>query len=443
MPRKQIFVRIGKAATPVGELIVTTDGMRETSVFRYDLSWLENQRAFALSPGMRLDQSPHYFNKEDGSSLPPPISDGTPDSWGRAIIKAHFGGHAFTDFDYLLSAFDGLRLGALRYYESRNEDAPPRAYPAARPGLHPVPSLVDIATLEIEARAFEVDPTTYREKRTNMIGGNRLKDAVGSLGGARPKFNARAEDGSLWIVKLAKFDDQYSVAHAEVLALTLARAVGIETAEAKLFPSAQKGQNWPIAIVKRFDRLDDGTRIPFISGQTFMNLPGATPGNYADIAFQMVEWSADRPVETRDLFRRVTYNILIQNTDDHLRNLGFLYGGGGKWRLSPAYDINPVPEGGSTLKTAISDIHGNELDVDQLIDAAPYFGIETDDAVALVADMATTIRDGWRQIAGRLQMPGKDIRFMAPAFENPQIDRAIALASPAVAIISTGPKTGL
>lgn len=428
-----MFVRIGKAATPVGELIVTTDGMRETSVFRYDQSWLENQRAFALSPGMRLNQSPHYFNNADGSSLPPPISDGTPDSWGRAIIKANLGARACTDFDYLLSAFDGLRSGALRYYESRDEDAPPLAYPTVRLELHPVPRLVDMATLENEARHFEVDPATYREKRSSMIGSDILKDAVGSLGGARPKFNAQDDIGSLWIVKLAKFDDQYSVAHAEVLALSLARAVGIETAEARLLSSAQKEQNGPIAIIKRFDRLEDGTRIPFISGQTFMNLPGATPGNYADIAFEMGEWSADRPAETRELFRRLAYNILIQNTDDHLRNLGFLYGGGGKWRLAPAYDINPVPERGSTLKTAISEIHGNELDVDQLIEAAPYFGIETDDAAALVADMATTIRDSWRHIAGRLQMPGKDIRFLTPAFESQQIDRAIALASPAVA----------
>nr|WP_250808497.1 type II toxin-antitoxin system HipA family toxin [Neorhizobium tomejilense] len=440
MARKQIFVRIGKAATPVGEMIVSTDGVRETSVFRYDQSWLENPRAFALSPGMRLDQSPHYFNKEDGSSLPPAVADGTPDSWGRAIIKAHLGGRACTDLDYLLQASDDLRSGALRYYESRDADAPPLAPPMGKPGLYSIPRLVDLDDLVIEARAFEIDPARYREKRANMIGGDLLKGAVGSLGGARPKINAQADDGSLWIVKLAKFDDQYSVAHAEVLALTLARAVGIEAAEARLLPSSQK---YPIAIVKRFDRAEDGIRIPFISAQTFMNLPGAAPGNYADIAFEMIEWSADRTGDTQELFRRLAYNILIQNTDDHLRNLAFLYGGDGKWRLSPAFDINPVPEHGTTLKTSISEIHGNELDVDQLIDAAPYFGIEMDDAAQIVAEMATTIKDSWRHIAGRLQMPGKDIRFVAPAFENPQIARAIELKALHVGSTATGRRIGM
>jgi serine/threonine-protein kinase HipA len=424
MAKKQIFVRIGRAATPVGELIVSTDGVRETSVFQYDRSWLEHPQAFALSPGMRLDQSPYYFNKEDGSSLPPPISDGTPDSWGRAIIKAHLGGRSCTDLDFLLQSSDDLRSGALRYYESREEAAPPLAPPILKPGLHSVPRLIDLDALIIEARAFELDPARYREKRANMIGGDLLKGAVGSLGGARPKINAIAEDGSLWIVKLAKFDDQHSVAHAEVLALTLAGAVGIETAEARIIPSSQK---YPIAIIKRFDRAEEGIRIPFISAQTFMNLPGAEPGNYADIAFQMMEWSADAESDTQELFRRLAFNILIQNTDDHLRNLGFLYGGGGRWRLSPAFDVNPVPERGTTLKTAISEIHGTDLDIDQLIDAAPYFGIDKDMAVKVVSNMATTIKEGWRQIAGRLQMPGKDIRFVAPAFENPQMDRALSL----------------
>lgn len=424
MARKQIFVRIGKTGAPVGEMIVSNDGIRETSVFRYDQRWLENPRSFALSPGMRLDQSPYYFNKEDGSSLPPAIADGTPDSWGRAIIKAHLGGRSCTDLDFLLQSSDFLRSGALRYYESPDVDATPLAEPVVLPGHFSVPRLIDLDALIVEARAFETDPAHYRETRAHMLGGELLKGAVGSLGGARPKINALAEDGALWIVKLAKFDDQHSVAHAEVLALTLARAVGIETAEAKLLSSSQK---YPIAIVKRFDRAADGIRIPFISAQTFMNLRGADPGNYADIAFQMVEWSADPTSDMHELFRRLAFNILIQNTDDHLRNLGFLYGGDNRWRLSPAFDVNPVPERGTTLKTSISEIHGNELDVDQLIDAAPYFEISLDDAARILADMATTIRDSWRGIATRLQMPGQDIRFVAPAFENAQIDRALVL----------------
>ena len=425
MAKKQIFIRIGKAGTPVGELIVSTDGARETSAFRYDQAWLENPRAFALSPGMRLDQSPYFFNKDDGSALPPPIADGTPDSWGRAIVKAHLK-RACGDLDFLLQSSDYLRSGALRYYDSRDANAVALAAPVTLPGHFTTPRLIDLDAFIVEARAFEADPAHYREHRANMIGGELLKGAVGSLGGARPKINAVDGDGSLWIVKLAKMDDQHSVAHAEVLSLTLARAVGIDAAEAKVLPSSQK---YPIAIVRRFDRGGEEIRVPFISAQTFMNLPGAEPGNYADIAFQMIEWSADHAADSLELFRRLAFNVMIQNTDDHLRNLGFLYGGNGKWRLSPAFDINPVPEPGTTLKTAISEIHGTELDVDQLVDAAPYFGIAKDQATRLLSEMAATIRDGWRNIGTRLQMPGQDMRFVAPAFDNPQIERAVALGS--------------
>lgn len=421
MAKKNVFVRIGRAAAPVGELIVSTEGVRETSVFQYDRRWLSNPQAFAISPSLRLQEGPYYFNKAEGSSLPPPIADGTPDSWGRAIIKAHLGGRSRTDLDFLLQTSDELRSGALRYYESDDENSEPLAHAVTEPGLHSVPRLIDLHALEVEARAFELDPARYREKRANMLGGDILKDAVGSLGGARPKINALDEKGDLWIVKLAKFDDDYSVAHAEVLAMTLARAVGIEVAEARVVPSSQK---FPLAIVKRFDRQPNGIRVPFISAQTFMGLPGAEPGNYADIAFQMVEWASDYEAESRELFRRVAFNVLIQNTDDHLRNLGFLYGGDKRWRLSPAYDVNPVPERGVTLKTAISELHGNELDVGQLIDAAPLFGLQKDEAMGVLGAMAVTVRDGWRDVANRLQMAGKDIRHVAPAFENGQIEAA-------------------
>jgi serine/threonine-protein kinase HipA len=262
-----------------------------------------------------------------------------------------------------------------------------------------------------------------------MVGGDLLRNAVGTLGGARPKVNAKAEDDSLWIVKLAKIDDQYAIARAEVMALELAERVGITAANARVLASSQR---FPVAIVKRFDRNNQGVRIPFISAQTFMGLQGTEPGNYVDIAMQMRAFSRDPKADMSELFRRLLFNVLIQNTDDHLRNLGFLYRGAGKWGLSPAYDVNPVPDEGTTLKTAISELHGNTLDVDAVIDAAPFFDVEADEAASIASAMATSIRDEWRAIGKKAAMTPADFRAIAPAMDNAQIERALALGRPVV-----------
>lgn len=428
--KRSVHVRIGAAGVPVGKLIVEADNGRESSVFTYDPAWLGRQDAFALAPNMPLGHAPFYTSRAaTGSSLPSPIADGAPDSWGRAIIKLALGGRISSDLDYLVESDDFLRSGALRYFDGEGPNARAMAPPRDGTGLASVPRLLDLEQVIAEARAFEADPIHYREKRARMVGGDLLRNAVGSLGGARPKVNARAEDGSLWIVKLAKIDDEYAVARAEVMALRLAARVGISAAEADVLTSAQR---FPVAVVKRFDRDGRGSRIPFISAQTFMGLPGAEPGNYVDVALQMRAWSRDPVADMRELYGRLLFNVLIQNTDDHLRNLGFLYRGGGKWGLSPAYDVNPVPEEGTTLKTAISEIHGNAPDIDAVIEVSPYFDIDNDDARTIASTMATTIRDEWRAIGARVGMTASDVKAIVPAMENDQIARAAALAHPVV-----------
>ena len=431
MTSRRVHVRIGAAGLPVGTLIVEADAGREASTFTYDPAWLSRPDAFGVAPHMPLRPDPFYTNRAtNGSSLPSPIADGAPDSWGRAIIKAARGGRVGSDLDYLVESDDYLRSGALRYFDGPTQDAQALAPPRKGKGEVSVPRLMDLEQVIAEARAFEADPVRYREKRARMVGGDLLRNAVGSLGGARPKVNAKDEDGALWIVKLAKIDDEYAVAPAEVMALRLASRVGIAAAEATVLSVSQR---FPVAIVKRFDRDRRGNRIPFISAQTFMGLPGTEPGNYVDVAFQMHNWCSNPQAEKRELYRRMVFNVLIQNTDDHLRNLGFLYDGNGKWGLSPAYDVNPVPEEGTTLKTAISEDHGNVLDIDAAIEVSEYFDIRVDDARTFASDMATVVRDEWRAIGIRLGMTASDVKAVAPALENRQVERAIALAAPMVA----------
>src|SRR5258708_36499427 len=184
MPTRKVFVRLGGPAVPVGELIVDAEaGGREPSTFTSNPAWTARPDAFAIAPRMPLGLAPTYTNKaSDGSSLPGPIADGTPDSWGRAVIKMALGGRALTDLDYLLEADDFLRSGALRYFDSPDKNATASAPPKTGPGQAPIPSLLDLEQIIVEPRAFEDDPIHYREKRARMVGGDRLRTAVGTLG---------------------------------------------------------------------------------------------------------------------------------------------------------------------------------------------------------------------------------------------------------------------
>ncbi|MEQ4922232.1 type II toxin-antitoxin system HipA family toxin [Proteus hauseri] len=276
-----------------------------------------------------------------------------------------------------------------------------------------------------EARAFEADPVHYRENRANLLGGQMLIDAAGSLGGARPKVNVRDENQELWIAKLPKMGDEYDMARSEVLALRLAEEIGMTVSQAE--PFVVSGQ-FPIALIKRFDRYyeeaEEPHRIHFITAQTFMGLSGSEPSNYVSIAEQMIINGAGDDVA--ELWTRMAYSVLIQNTDDHLRNHGFIWNSE-RWALSPAYDINPDPSAGGTLKTAISEIHGNKLNILAVLDAAPLFNISPSEAREALKVMAEIISDKWRPLARELGMSAQDIRYITPAFESPQIQNALEL----------------
>lgn len=429
MLSRAIDVRIGLSGTPVGELIFNYSVTKTSTAFRYYTSWLEHPQRFALSPNMPLQEHAFFVaaaGKSTRGVLPDPISDGTPDSWGRAIIrdalwdKMRSEGRIVNELDYLLETDDFLRSGALRFYTSRDEGATALA-PSSE---HSVPKYVDADDLFATARAFEANPGEFKGNRARLMG---LKDNVGSLGGARPKVNVRDNDGSLLIAKLPKIDDSYGVARVEVLTLNLATKVGINASEAKIL---QMGDRYPISLIKRFDRGGDGNlaRRSFISAQTFMGLPGTEPGNYVDLAMQIRNFGSNPKADQAELHRRLTFGVLVSNFDDHLRNHGFL-SSRGKWELSPAFDINPAPEEGQSLKTAISDIHGFAPSIEAVIEVAPYFDLTEDEAVDQAKTMAETISETWRQEGKSLGMTSNDFKMIAPAFETEQMEIARKLKS--------------
>ena len=421
MAARRIDVRIGASAIPVGELIVETDGGRETSVFTYHESWRALGRAFALAPDMPLVAAPFHGRTGAGRScLPLPLADTAPDSWGRKIIERLRATQYLGEIDYLLEADDFLRVGALRYFDGPGEDASALA-PAREGGLR-VPRLHDLEEVIRQARAFEEDPAGYAAGRARLVGGDLLAEAVGSLGGARPKVNARDDDGALWIVKLPKIDDDYAMARAEVMTLRLAAGVGIAAAEARILDASQR---FPAALVRRFDRTgaDHAGRVPFISAQTFLGLGGTATSSYEDLAMAMRRHCANPAGEIAELYRRMVFGILVRNTDDHLRNHGFLRAGGG-WRLSPAFDINPEHRPGGRMQTAISGIHGNVPSVEAALDAAAYFDMPQDAAERMTGEMARHIAGNWRRIGGQLGMDARDLAAVSSALETDELETA-------------------
>ena len=431
MTGRRIDVRIGANPVRVGEMFTEASGNRETSTFIYDPSWIAHPRAFAISPALPLVPTPYYAsNRSKGSSLPLPIADSVPDSWGRKVMKLLQGNDHLTDLDYLVGTDDTLRMGALRYFDSEAEDAtalaPTPTEEEVAKGAVGIPRLHDLGAVIRAARAFEADPAGYAARCAEMVGGDILREAVGSLGGARPKVNARDRDGALWIVKLPKQSDEYAMARAEVLALRLAAEVGITACEAQVMNDAQ---NFPIALVRRFDRIGDdhAARVPFISALTFLGLEGEDPiGTYEDIAMQMRAHAQNAGAQMAELYRRMLFTVLIHNTDDHLRNHGFLRGASG-WQLSPAYDINPEHRAGRTLQTPISAIHGSDASVRSVLDAAEFFDVRPKGARYLARDMAQHIAKRWRPLGGELGMTSRDTNAVAAAIETSDLKYAADL----------------
>jgi len=405
---RKIQVVIGEAMIPVGELIYEKRDLREAASFRYHSSWIEHPRGFALSPAMPLGEAPYWgSSKDDGTVLPAPIADGTPDSWGRALIRSSKP-HP-TELDYLIGSDDHTRIGALRYLD---EDGTPQA--ARR--RDSIPKLVDLAEISAAARSFEAAPSRYAALRANLIG------AAGSLGGARPKVNVEDGDG-LWIAKLTSERDIYPVEKAEVMVLSMAAKVGLKAARARLINDKA---TLPVALIERFDRRPKG-RLPYISAQTFLGLQGTEPSSYVEIADAMRQHGSEPIADMRELLGRMMFTVLISNYDDHLRNHGFLYDKENRWRLAPMFDVNPEPERGQNLKTAISVIHGNASSIEAVVDAAPFFEVARDDAVNMARVMGEQISETWKHIAQQTGMTPSEIKRFSPAFDHEEIEVAARL----------------
>jgi serine/threonine-protein kinase HipA len=429
--KQRVQVAIGAALYPVGELIFETDGRRQGSVFTYDQRWIDRPGAFALAPSMPLDPLPIFSSgdrESRRSALPGPISDTTPDSWGRGIIAKALGTRP-TEIEYLLSVNDFTRQGALRFLDKDGNPLSP-AHPST-------PRYNNIETVQRFARLMEnrdADPAEQQREANERMG------YVGSLGGARPKSDFD-DDGTLAIAKFTSERDTTAIERMEVATLGLAAEVGLRAAEARILDLQAK---YPVAIIKRFDRNEDKRR-HYISAQTFLGLQEARGGAYTDLADMMREYCGgeeDVLRELHELHNRILFTILVSNNDDHLKNHGFLYADADTWVLAPAFDINPQPERHRSLETAIIEGAGTEASIDLAIEAAPFFEIDEDQVRANAARMAQTITERWATHGRRAGMTSAEINSYAPAFKNEEMTKALAYAEPAPRRrLRTGSKT--
>lgn len=400
------------ATRPVGRLWARAKGARQTCSFAYDPTWLGLPGAFPLEPNLPLVRGDAHW---DGG-LFNAFSDPAPDRWGRNLMgrrerhQAKAEGRAprtLLEADFLMLVEDQTRLGALRF-----RDVGAEGFAAA--DADPVPPLVALPRLLGAARRIVDDCETDEDLRLLLAPGS-------SLGGARPKASVRDAKGELLIAKFPSQTDDWPIPTWESVAMTLAQHAGVSVPAFQLRQVAKR----PVFMMSRFDRMADGGRRPFRSALTALGAADGEVRSYLELVDALRQDGADAPGDAAQLWRRMVFNILISNTDDHLRNHGFLREPGG-WRLSPAYDLNPMP---TDVKPRIHALALDETDQDASLDTvlgvAAYFRLSKAEALAIAKEVGDVVAT-WREVAGQHGLTANQIDRMASAFEHDDLARAIA-----------------
>lgn len=374
--------------------------------FEYAPEWLKRADAFAIDPTLLplqpgAQHSPVLFGV---------LQDCGPDRWGRLLIeravrKQVLDQKPYRDIDYVLALDDHSRLGALRL---RRDAASP--FLAVSTGK--LPPLIRLQALLRAADAIHANTDTAADLRF-------LLGAGSPLGGARPKSAVSLTDGRLALAKFPKPDDTRDIAAGEILALTLAATAGIRVVDHRLVAVG----NHSVAVITRFDRAD-GVRIPFLSGASLLGLSADDPGAYTRLADGIRQFGHDVSGDLRELWRRLVFSLLASNYDDHLRNHGFLMSAAGRWSLSPAYDLNPVPEIDRVRvsKTPISEDH-EEPSIAAALAVATRFGLKAPAAKIVLREVFTAV-SAWRGTGRKLRLKAATLDAYASAFEHELMDEA-------------------
>ncbi|MBR2355528.1 MAG: HipA domain-containing protein [Kiritimatiellae bacterium] len=398
MKRIEVFISEGNADRRLGTLEFDELRGKEVSSFELDGDFVLRPSVEFLGPDIGLFRGKQYPTLQYGFGL---FQDAAPDSWGRKIIRRREKRGSLRESDYLLGVFDLTRVGALRFKIEGSDVF------VNSDGDNPAPPWTTLRTLEGSSRRFEEDDADESALAVLLRPGT-------SLGGARPKASVTAPDGSLWIAKFPSKEDDFDTGAWEYLVHILAEESGICVPEAQAQKFSRAGTTF---LCRRFDR-DGSRRVPFASAMTMLGCEDRQEdgnGTYIDIAGFLMQHGAKPDADLPELWRRMAFSLLVSNTDDHLRNHGFI-AENGRWRLSPAYDLNANlkrPQSLSLELDAGVPIEG----IDMLVEAAEYFRLGKKDANAQLERIRSAVAK-WRNVAARLGIPRREQEEMSLCFTS-------------------------
>ncbi|MEP7242449.1 MAG: type II toxin-antitoxin system HipA family toxin [Gammaproteobacteria bacterium] len=411
----EVHIDFARGLKRVGTLHRHARRGAETTSFEYHPTWLDDADRFSLEPALTLNRG--AFAPAEGLRIFGSIGDSAPDTWGRRLMQRAERRNAerekrpvrtLMEADYLLGVSDVSRLGALRFRNAGEQQF-------QAPTAQGVPGLIELG------RLLQVTERILRDEETDED--LQMIFAPGSsLGGARPKASVIDQHGRLAIAKFPKETDDYSMELWEAVALTLATRAGLRTSTHELVRVSEK----PALLSRRFDR-EGNARIPFLSALSMMGLKDGERGSYPELVDVIIQHGAHAVQDTQELFRRMVFNVLISNVDDHLRNHGFLWTSRNGWTLSPLYDVNPTPtDVRERILTTSITLDDSTCDLDLVIEAAEYFSIAAKAAKGIIKAVAT-VTSTWRETAVAAGAAQAEVRRMASAFEHADLTKALAL----------------
>lgn len=403
---REFFVVAGwlKPEMKIGICEIESARGRETISFRYDEEWLKKHPNLVIDPDIISMEGRQY--PTEGKQCFGFLSDTAPDRWGRMLMKRRESADAadekrpvrtLMESDYILGVHDAGRIGGLRFMSTNNKNYSDRDTLAA-------PPMEKLRELESAVSKLELGEGDMRKWLKNLL------DPGSSLGGARPKANVLDEQGAIWIAKFPSRHDEIDVGAWEMVAHNLSIRCGIKVPEAKAMKLSKTGTTF---LTRRFDR-DEKMRVHYASAMTMLGKNDGEQAGYIDIA-DAIEQIGCKPVEDlKELWKRMVFNICISNTDDHLRNHGFLLSLEG-WRLSPAFDINPNIE-----KTHMDLVIGdsNNKSIKEAQDIADFFRIDKKESLDIISRIQKMIREFWKYEADSNGIPTKEQNIMKDAFEK-------------------------
>lgn len=404
MKRITVYADFDFLATPQEIGILGYEHVRgkDHFVFEYSREWLKKHGGILLSGD--LLNVPSLQHPRSNDSVFGFVKDSFPDRWGRLLLDrrerliAQSEGRPkrmLTNYDYLIGIEDFTRMGGIRYKSEDSEEYINASEKYLVPPIESLRALCDAC--------HEIELAEERNELPDQRWLDQLIDPGTSLGGARPKANVIDTDGKLYVAKFPSKKDLENTELIEHFSHRLAATAGISVAKTR---TIKISKDRDLLLSERFDRSSEGKRIHFASAMSLLGLDdgaGSSTGNgYLDIVDFILQGCVDAGKNLRELYRRVAFNVMFGNTDDHFRNHGFLLTSKG-WTLSPAYDINP---GEKSYQCLLIDQYTEESDIKALLSACNNYMLEEKEASGIIEEVRTAIKD-WRKTATALQVPTK------------------------------------